>query len=191
MKRDLILTEPLTSSFLSCEKDTELILRKLFIECRPYSDLLKSLLIIQSPDCLENLNKYKAELDSWSIAKMIEKEYIVLTPRIRREEHEQLKTCLNLSFDEFTPNATNPKFRDCMVHFDIICHHDSWNLQNFQLRPYKILGYIDGILNTNRLSGIGTLNFFGCKHNILNEEWGYHSLSYLAIHGSDDKIETQ
>ena len=35
------------SSFLSCEKDQEIILRKLFIENRPHSDQLKRLLIIQ------------------------------------------------------------------------------------------------------------------------------------------------
>jgi hypothetical protein len=33
MKRD-ILAKPLDSSFLSCERDTETILRKLFIESR-------------------------------------------------------------------------------------------------------------------------------------------------------------
>jgi hypothetical protein len=46
MKRDTVLTQPITSSFLSCEKDTEIILRKLFIESAPYSDILKSLLVV-------------------------------------------------------------------------------------------------------------------------------------------------
>jgi hypothetical protein len=46
MKRDVILTKPITSSFLSCEKDTEIILRKLFVESRPYSDILKRLLVV-------------------------------------------------------------------------------------------------------------------------------------------------
>jgi hypothetical protein len=46
MKRDTILTKPITSSFLSCEKDTELILRKLFVENKPYSNILKRLLVI-------------------------------------------------------------------------------------------------------------------------------------------------
>jgi hypothetical protein len=46
MKRDVVMTKPITSSFLSCEKDTELILRKLFIESRPYSNVLKKLLVI-------------------------------------------------------------------------------------------------------------------------------------------------
>ena len=53
MKRDLILTKPITSSFLSCEKDTEIILRKLFIESRPYSEELKKLLVVQSKDALD------------------------------------------------------------------------------------------------------------------------------------------
>ena len=54
MKRDLVLTKPLTSSFLSCEKDTETILRKLFVESRPYSDTLKRLLLIPNKDALDN-----------------------------------------------------------------------------------------------------------------------------------------
>jgi hypothetical protein len=46
MKRDVIMTGPINSSFLSCEKDTEIILRKLFVESRPFSDDLKRLLIV-------------------------------------------------------------------------------------------------------------------------------------------------
>ena len=40
------------STFLSCEKDTEAILKKLFIDSKPYSDMLKRLLIINTKDCL-------------------------------------------------------------------------------------------------------------------------------------------
>ncbi len=45
MRRDLISVQPLKSSFLSCPKDIEIILRKLFIETKPYSDKLKKLLM--------------------------------------------------------------------------------------------------------------------------------------------------
>ena len=37
---------------------------------------------------------------------------------------------------------------------------DYWDIGDFQLRPYKIAGYIDGLLNGAKLSGIGTFNFF-------------------------------
>ena len=80
MKRDLILTKPITSSFLSCEKDTELILRKLFVTSKPYSDVLKSLLVIQAPDCLDNIEKYKDVLDSYSVARLVDEGYVQFVP---------------------------------------------------------------------------------------------------------------
>ena len=45
-----IMTRPLKSSFLSCEKDTEEILRKLFVTSHPYSNQLKRLLMINTND---------------------------------------------------------------------------------------------------------------------------------------------
>ena len=36
-----------------------------------------------------------------------------------------------ISFDNFTPNATNPEFRDNIISFDVICHFDQWHLKNF------------------------------------------------------------
>ena len=47
------------SSFLSCEKDTEAIVKKLFVESRPYSDLLKRLLLINTKDCLYDMTNPK------------------------------------------------------------------------------------------------------------------------------------
>ena len=41
MKRDTIITQNLKSSFLSCEKDAETIIKKLFVSSKPYSDDLK------------------------------------------------------------------------------------------------------------------------------------------------------
>ena len=42
------------SSFLSCPKDIEEILRKLFLSSKPFSDDLKRLLVINTKDCLDN-----------------------------------------------------------------------------------------------------------------------------------------
>ena len=38
MKRDTIITKPIKSSFYSCEKDAETIIKKLFVSSNPYSD---------------------------------------------------------------------------------------------------------------------------------------------------------
>ena len=191
MKRDLRRIIPLTSSFLSCEKDTDTILRKLFIENKPYSDILKRLLIINTKDCLDDLEnpKYIEKINSMSIAKMKQEGYFKLEPKIKMQEHEDIKSYIIISFDNFTPNMTNPEFRDCTISFDVICHTDYWDIGNYRMRPVKILGYIDGILNNEKLSGIGTLNFMGANELILDENLSGYTLMYRAVHGSDDKIE--
>ena len=57
MKRDNIITQNLKSSFLSCEKDAETIIKKLFVTSKPYSDDLKRLLVINKKDCLDKSNE--------------------------------------------------------------------------------------------------------------------------------------
>ena len=79
MKKDLALRPvDFTSSFLSCEKDLETILRKLFVESQPYSDDLKRLLVINTKDCLDNKTSevYKKAIKDMSLAKLREKGYI-------------------------------------------------------------------------------------------------------------------
>lgn len=190
MKRDLARLPELQSSFLSCEKDTETILRKLFVESRPYSDELKRLLVISAKDCLDNQDnpKYIEKLNNMSIAKLREEGYIKLEPKVHLPEHEQVKAYIIISFDNFTPNAKNPEFRDCNINFDVICHTDYWDIGNYRLRPLKICGYIDGLLNKSKLSGIGELFFAGGNQIILSEDLSGYSISYRAIHGTDDQI---
>ena len=189
MRRDAIKT--IKSSFLSCEKDTETILRKLFVETRPYSDTLKKLLVINTKDCLDasNLN-YKRVIDGLNISDLREQGYLRLEPKIRFGEHEEVKSYILISYDNFIPNETNPEFRDCVVTFDIICHTDYWDIGNYQLRPFKIAGYIDGILNGAKLSGIGEFQFMGCNQLILNEDLSGYTLMYRAILSvdGDDKL---
>ena len=190
MKRDLVRTKPLTSSFLSYEKDVETILRKLFIENRPYSDMLKRLLVIETKDCLDNTESkvYEEILKNMTLARLREEGYIKLEPKIRMPEHEEIKAYIIISFDNFTINETNPQFRDCIVNFDILCHTDYWDIGDYRIRPLKIAGYIDGILNETRLSGIGKFHFLGCNQLVLNEDLSGYTLSYKAVHGSDDQI---
>lgn len=92
-----------------------------------------------------------------------------------------------ISFDNFTPNATNPEFRDNVISFDIICHFDQWQLEDFELRPYRIAAEIDTMLNEKHLTGIGKLQFLGANQMILNDEFAGLSLMYSAIQGEEDK----
>ena len=186
MKRDVILNKPITSSFLSCENDTELILKKLFIESRPYSDVLKRLLVVQTRDALDNFY----DMSKYSLKELIDQKYIILGPKINMQENEQVKACLGIHFDNFTP-TTNSEFRDCMIYISVMCHMDYWDLGNYRQRPFKIMGYVDGILNNSKLSGIGRLEFLGCVQKNLFEDWTLHALTYRAVHGSDDQIPNE
>lgn len=191
MKRDLALRPvDFTSSFLSCQKDLEEILKRLFVTSQPYSDELKRLLVINTKDCLDNKTSvaYRDAIKDMSLAKLRQQGYIKFEPKIKMPEHEQVKSYLLISFDNFRPNIRNPEFRDCSIHIDILCHTDYWDLGNFRIRPLKIAGYIDGILNKARLSGIGTFQFAGCNELVLDETLSGYTLTYSAIHGTDDVL---
>ena len=191
MRKDLALRPiDFTSSFLSCEKDLESILRRLFIESQPYSDELKKLLVINTKDCLDNKTSevYKNAIKDMNLIKLREMGYIKFEPKVKMSEHEEIKSYLIFSFDNFISNQNNPEFRDCNVYIDILCHTDCWDLGNFRIRPLKIAGYIDGILNKARLSGIGTFQFAGCNELVLDETLSGYTLSYAAIHGTDDSL---
>ena len=125
MKRDVIEVPDLKSSFLSIEKDIERILTKLFFENQPQNRQLLRLLVIPTKDCLSNLTNedYVKKVRETSLATLIEEGYIKLAPKIPMPEHEKVKSYIIISFDNFTP-TNNTEFRDCTIHFDIICHTD-------------------------------------------------------------------
>lgn len=181
------------SSFLSCEKDTEEIVKRLFITSRPYSDMLKRLLVINTKDCMDDLDNqvYEETLRNMSVKDLIDKGYIRFKPKLGMQENEEVRSYLVITFDNFTPNATNPYYRDCTIMIDVICHTDYWELTNYRQRPLKIMGYVDGILNGSRLSGIGTLNFLGASELVLTEELSGYCLVYSATHGIDDAIPVE
>lgn len=186
-------TSNINSSFLSCEKDTELIIRKLFVDSRPYSDELKRLMLINTKDCLDDRTNpaYLEKIKNTSIADMLNEQYICLRPRLEFGENEEVKSYIIISFDDFTPNVTNEYYRDCFIEIDIICHPDVWNLTNYRQRPAKIAGYIDGILNKTKLTGIGQLNFIKGSSFALNENLAGYCLIYKAVHGDDDTIPVE
>jgi hypothetical protein len=191
MKVGALAEKPIKSSFLSCEKDAGLIINKLLVSSKPHSDNLKKLLIINTKDCIDNNSpnkqRYKEIIDQFSVGRMLENKYITLVPKVLMEEHSEVKAYIIITFDNFSPTS-NPEFRDCTVTFDILCHTDYWDLGDFKMRPLKIAGYIDGILDGAKLTGIGTFQFLSCKELVLDEHLSGYSLIYMATHGSDDEI---
>ena len=162
------------SSFLSMEKDMNLIVDMMF-----KNDSLKKLLYYTSRDCMS-----KPNLTDDQTVEMFGKQ-IKIVPKLQ-VDNEVLNYVI-VSFDNFTTNGTNPEFRDNIIEFDIICHFDQWQLQDFALRPYKIAAEIDSMFNGKHLTGIGELNFLGANQIILTDEFAGICLMYSAVHGEEDK----
>lgn len=185
-KASALLAKNFKSTFLSCETDQETIWRRLFVESRPYSDKLKKLLVINTADCLdEEQIQYQEIIDGINLQDLKDKQYLKNVPKLEFGEHEEVKAYILLEFDDFVPTG-NPHYRDCTITFSIICHLDYWELDDYKLRPYQIAGYIDGMLNETKLSGIGTLQFMGASEIVMNEYLGGIVLRYIATHSNAD-----
>lgn len=163
------------SSFISIEKDMGMI-----IDMMLKNNRLKKLLYYTTKDCLNKPNLTK-EQD----AQLVSERYIRMIPKVYIDK--DVLNYIIISFDNFTPNMTNPYYRDNVISFDIICHMDQWELGDFQLRPYKIAAEIDTLFNNKHLSGIGTLEFLGASQIILNDEFAGITLMYSAVHADDDQ----
>ena len=164
------------SSFLSMEKDASLISNMLL-----RNERLKKLLYYTTPDCLDR--KILTEDQSLELFG----KNIKLVPKLYVDN--SVLNYIILSFDNFTPNMTNPEFRDNIIEFDIICHFDQWQLKDFQLRPYRIAAEIDSMFDEKHLTGIGHLHFLGANQMILTDEYAGLCLMYQAIHGGEDKTK--
>lgn len=166
MKMDLVQTQETT--FLTAQKDLFKIVQK-FIN----NEKLKKLLFYPVKDALDRKN-----LTSEETLGLLHKNIRVI-PKL--QVNEDVQSYIIIGFDGFTTNANNPEYRDNIITFDVICHLDSWVMENYQLRPYLIMGEIDGMLNNSKLNGIGTVEFIGANQLLLSSELAGFSLTYRVI----------
>ena len=173
-----ILRTNYKSTFLSHAEDQETIWRKLFVESR---------LIINTPDCLDRTqDQYQRKIEQYTIKDLHDNQYIKATPKLSFGEHEDVKSYIMLDFDDFSPSE-NPRYRNCVISFTIISQLDYWELDDYQLRPWMIAGYVDGIMNDTRLSG--KLQFLGAQQLVLNEYLGGVMLRYSASNSEANDAE--
>lgn len=162
------------SSFLSVDKDIATI-EDMFLS----NDRLKRLLFRTNKDPMSADNLTEEET-----VRLITEFHIRTAPKIKIDD--KVLNYIIIQFDNFVPTS-NPEFRDNTISIDIVCHYDQWHIANNQLRPYRIAGEIDTMLDNARLSGIGTLEFIAGRIIRINPEYGGINLLYAATHGEDDK----
>ena len=164
---------PPKSSFLSINKDMKLLVDKIMANER----LCKLLYYTD----VEALNKPKLT-DEQKIS--LFNKQIRLVPKLYVDT--PVLNYIIISFDNFI-ESDNPEFRDNIIEFDIICHFDQWQLKDFDLRPYRIAAELDTMLNKQRLTGIGLVEFYGAKEILLTDEFAGVCLMYKTYHGNEDK----
>lgn len=161
------------SSFLSAEKDMGIIVDHI---CK--NERLQKLLYYTTPDALE-----RPRLTVQQQSELFQKN-IKIVPKLYVDG--SVLTYVIVNFDNFS-QSSNPEFRDNVVEFDIICHFDQWQLQDFQLRPIRIAAELDTMFDKKHLTGIGVLEFMGANQMVLTDEFAGLCLMYKAYHGTDDK----
>lgn len=168
------------SSFLGIQKDCAIIMTKLLAN----KNLLK-LIYYNTRDWKE-----KPDLTAEQIKELVSPDKLVqqisIVPKLHI--HPEKHTYIHISFGQFYPNATNPEYRDNTFHIDIYCHFEDWELGNYELKPYRIAGEIDAMLDNQHLTGIGELEFIEGRPIVFDENFAGVSLTYLAIRGNEDKV---
>lgn len=162
------------SSLLGMRKDAALIIDRILSN----QNVLK-LLAYNTRDW-----EKKPTVTPQMIKEMFETKQISSVPKIKIDRPE--KTYLRLVYGTMVRNSTNPEYRDNTFGIDIICHYDNWDLGDFDLRPYRLAGEIDSLLDKTHLTGIGELEFVSATPYIYDEEFAGVSLTYLAIRGQED-----
>lgn len=164
------------SSLLGMPKDAYLIMKKILSNQR----VLK-LLEYGVPDW-----ESRPDVSEEAIKEMFRTKQISSVPNIKIDKPE--KTYLRLIYGTMVRNSTNPEYRDNTFGIDIICHYDTWDLGDFELRPYRLAGEIDSMLDGTHLTGIGELEFISATPYMYDQEFAGVSLTYLAVRGNEDKV---
>lgn len=173
MKRDLYVQPK--SSLLGMPKDAAIIIDRMLSN----PNLLK-LLVYESRDW-----KNKPVPTGAQIEELFTSHQISSVPKVEIDNKE--KTYIRLTYGSIVRNSFNPEYRDNTFGIDVICHYDSWDLGDFELRPYRVAGEIDAMLDKTHLTGIGELEFISAVPYVYSEEFAGVSLTYLAVRGHEDQ----
>lgn len=158
------LTKPRQVDFATVEKDFEIILERFLSN----QNLLK-LLYYTDADCLS-----KEDITSADDLIAISDQNIRITPYFDIPENKG--SFIILTFDDFSPNATNPAYMDNFIVIDILCPKGTWSMNDYMQRPFRIMHEVQKLLDKQKLNGIGVVNFLGAKLLNLGEIAGYQAI---------------
>lgn len=177
MKRNVLIEAH--SSFLGVPKDIAYVMKMLLSNSN-----IARLVYHNTPDCLTDP---KCAVSSQEIMEMLDSKQICALPKIKVDKNKL--TYITINFNNYFPNDSNSFYRDHTIEIRVIVHFDNWNLQNNDLRAYRIAGEIDSMLNGAKMSGIGITNFISATQDVYDEEYGGITLNYRVVRGTEDQDE--
>lgn len=161
------------SSFLSVEKDLDIIISKI---CK--NQRLLKLLYYNVPNALAQPALSDDQLEE------VIKNNIKLVPKTYVED--EYRNYLIIKFDNFL-TGLNPEFRNNTIEFDILCNYENWQLDGYALRPIKIMAEIDSMFNGARLTGAGLTEFGGATDIVATDQMAGYCIFFNVIHGGEDE----
>ena len=161
------------SSFLSVEKDLDIIISKI---CK--NQRLLKLLYYNVPNALAQPALSDDQLEE------VIKNNIKLVPKTYVED--EYRNYLIIKFDNFL-TGLNPEFRNNTIEFDILCNYENWQLDGYALRPIKMMAEIDSMFNGARLTGAGLTEFGGATDIIATDQMAGYCIFFNVIHGGEDE----
>lgn len=162
------LRKPRQVNFATVELDFQKIIEKLFEN----QDILK-MLYYNTADCTT-----KPDITDETILMDISKNNIRIIPNLEIPENKG--SIIIITFNNFLPNDTNPKFMNNVIIIDILCPTDVWMMDNYMMRPFRIMHEINSMFDKQKLNGIGTMQFITADIMTLGNYSGYQ-MAYSVI----------
>lgn len=156
------------ANFSTVEKDFSELTKRIF-----GNQKILKMLYYNSKDCIK-----LADITDQNILDEIAEQNIRIIPNLQIPENKG--SYIIITFDQFSPNATNPEFVDNLMLIDILCPIDTWMMDSYMMRPFRIMHELNGLLDKSKFNGIGKVNFMGANLLNLGDYTGYQ-IAYAVI----------
>ena len=162
------LRTPRQKNFATVEQDFQKIVERIFEN----QDVLK-MLYYNTSDCTT-----KEDIIDETILKEISDNNVRIIPNLKIPENKG--SIIVITFNNFLPNQSNPKFMDNAIFMDVLCPIDTWMMDNYMMRPFRIMNELQTSFDKQKLNGIGVVNFITADLLTLGDYAGYQ-MSYSVI----------
>lgn len=71
------------------------------------------------------------------------------------------KAFINVFMNTADPYYKNPFYRQDYLNIEVVCHLETWMMDNGRIRPYVMINLIDEMLNNKNLGEISIMKVYG------------------------------